>query len=204
VVEKALPSFVWALGPRVGTPARAWYRARPMSRQPTPSSFAVDALEHTDALYRLARHLTGSDADAEDLVQDTFARAVAAASRFEEGTNLRAWLFRILRNAYVDGYRKAKRAPVPLDTDVEADDGFVKREPVRGDDELERLRRVVGEDIEAALASLPDDQRVIVLMDLEGLTEVEVANVVGCPIGTVKSRLARARAALREKLRDYR
>ena len=175
-----------------------------MRPEQAPTSFAADALEHADALYRLARRLTGSDADAEDLVQDTFARAVGAAPRFEPGTNLRAWLFRILRNAYIDSYRLAKRAPRPLDDDVDEDGALVRREPVRGDDELERLRRVVGDDIEAALASLPDEQRVIVLMDLEGLSEVEVATVVGCPLGTVKSRLARARAALRKQLRDYR
>jgi RNA polymerase sigma-70 factor (ECF subfamily) len=161
------------------------------------------ALEHLDALYRLARALTGNDADAEDLVQETYARALGKGAQFVPGTNVRAWLFRILRNLHVDGWRRARSNPVRErleDDDVAGEPG---RERLRGDDELDRLRRVVASDIEAALADLSADARTIVLLDLEGLTQDELAQVLGCEVGTVKSRLSRARARLRELLSDY-
>jgi RNA polymerase sigma-70 factor (ECF subfamily) len=159
----------------------------------------------TDALYRVARHLTGRDEDAEDLVQDTFARALGSQSQFAPGTNLRAWLFRILRNAYIDGHRRAKKNPVQTASsdDDPTEVSTSPEEPLRGDPELDRLRGVVAEDIEAALASLSIDARSVILLDLEGLTESELSVALGCTVGTVKSRLSRARAALRVKLRDY-
>jgi RNA polymerase sigma-70 factor (ECF subfamily) len=161
-------------------------------------------LEHTDALFRVARNLTGRDEDAEDLVQDTFARALGAPSQFTPGTNLRAWLFRILRNLHVDLYRRARSNPVRLNAeDLGTDIALAPEDPLRGDEELHRLRAVVAEDIQAALASLSVDARTVILLDVEGLTETELAEVMGCTVGTVKSRLSRARAALRVKLRDY-
>jgi RNA polymerase sigma-70 factor (ECF subfamily) len=185
----------------VGTDGEACYRATVSPESPLPRA----ALAHTDALYRVARHLTGRDEDAEDLVQETFARALGARSQFAPGTNLRAWLFRILRNAHIDGHRRARKNPVqatfsdddPTDVAPSLDD------PLRGDEELERLRGVVAEDIEAALASLSVDARAVVLLDLEGLTESELAEALGCKVGAIKSRLSRARAALRIKLSDY-
>jgi RNA polymerase sigma-70 factor (ECF subfamily) len=163
------------------------------------------ALDHLDALYRVARNLTGRDSDAEDLVQETYTRAIAAAAQFTAGTNMRAWLFRILRNAHIDAYRRARTNPVDggLEDEVVADTTPSATEPLRGDAELERLRGVVTRDIEAALASLSVDARAIILLDLEGFKESELAETLGCALGTVKSRLARARAALRERLRDY-
>jgi RNA polymerase sigma-70 factor (ECF subfamily) len=180
-----------------------------MTRGPTgataTASMRSEALSHADSLFRLAYHLTGTDADAEDLVQDTYARALGATSRFTEGTNVRAWLFRILRNAYIDSYRRERVNPVRggLEDEVPPDASPPARELLRDDEELERLRSVVAEDIEAALALLSVDARTVVLLDLEGFTETELANVLGCAVGTVKSRLMRARAALRERLRDY-
>jgi RNA polymerase sigma-70 factor (ECF subfamily) len=163
-----------------------------------------EAMAHADALYNLARHLTGRDEDAEDLVQDTLARALGAADRFVAGTNLKAWLFRILRNAFLDGARRRRHAPVRdgRDPDEEADTAPIHG-ALRGDAELERLRTVVGEEIEEALMTLSEEGRTVVLLDLEGLSEAEIADVVRCAPGTVKSRLFRARAALRERLHDY-
>jgi RNA polymerase sigma-70 factor (ECF subfamily) len=165
-----------------------------------------DPLAYLDALYRVARRLTRRPADAEDLVQETYARAFRGARSFTPGTNLRAWLFRVLRNVFLDGVRREGRA-FPVDADADPDvagasgpgDGWL-----RGDAELERLRRVVGEEIEEALRALPEGSRTVVLLDLEGLAEAEIAEVMGCAPGTVKSRLHRARAALRERLWDYR
>jgi RNA polymerase sigma-70 factor (ECF subfamily) len=190
-----------AFGGALGLDGPVCYAPDVRPEPPTPKA----ALEHVDALFRLARHLTGSDADAEDLVQETFARALGSGQARDPGGPLRAWLFRILRNAYIDAYRRARSSPVRPsigddDPPEAADSSF---EPLRGDEELERLRSVVAEDIEAALASLSIDARTVVLLDLEGFTETELAEVLGCSVGTVKSRLSRARTALRDRLRDY-
>jgi RNA polymerase sigma-70 factor (ECF subfamily) len=163
-----------------------------------------EALAYADTLYNLARYLTRSPTDAEDLVQETYARALGAAHQYTPGTNLKAWLFRILRNTFLSQYRHERHNPTVGGLDTVAPTApAVEAQWLRGDLELDRLRKVVGEEIERALMSLTDEARTVILLDLEGLTETEVALVVGCAVGTVKSRLARARAALREQLRDY-
>jgi RNA polymerase sigma-70 factor (ECF subfamily) len=174
-------------------------------REPVTEVLPRAALEHLDVLYGLARRMTGSDDEAEDLVQETFARAMDKRSQFIPGSNLRAWLCRILRNLYVDRWRRGKASPVSarFEDDDPAGDEFVAADALRGDQELERLRSVVADDIEKALAELSVDARSIVLLDLEGFTQEELAEVLGCNVGTVKSRLSRARAKLRELLRDY-
>jgi RNA polymerase sigma-70 factor, ECF subfamily len=185
----------------------AAFRGHKEERRPStdPSdALGRDALRHADALYNLARYLTGKDADAEDLVQETYARAMSASAGFTPGTNLKAWLFRILRNGFLDSVRRRRReaADATVDTDevleLAADDSAL-----RGDGELERLRSIVGSEIEAALMSLPTNARTVVLLELEGFTEAEMADVLGCAQGTVKSRLSRARAGLRDRLGDY-
>jgi RNA polymerase sigma-70 factor (ECF subfamily) len=166
-----------------------------------------DPLAYLDALYRVARRLTRRPADADDLVQETYARALRGASHFTPGTDLRAWLFRVLRNAFLDGRRREARGfPIDgeADPDLAAGPGAAGDGWLRGDAELEHLRRVVGEEIEEALRALPEEARTVVLLDVEGLGEAEIAEVMGCAPGTVKSRLHRARAALRARLAEYR
>jgi len=154
-------------------------------------------LGHADAAYAYALRLTRRPSDADDVVQESFARALAGAASFRGG-NLKAWLFRIVRNTYIDLHHRGAARPESEAPDV-ADDA-----PLFQDDiELDRLRRAVAEDIEAALRELTEEARSIILFDLEGFTETEVAALMDCAVGTVKSRLARARALLRRKLKGY-
>jgi RNA polymerase sigma-70 factor (ECF subfamily) len=155
--------------------------------------FAREALAHADSLYNLARYLAGDGA--EDLVQETYARAIAGRRGFRSGSNLKAFLFRILRNTFIDQVRRKGHAPEPPEP-----------EPVllRDDAELELLRGVVAGDIEQALLRLSPESRAAILLDLEGLTEAEMAEALECARGTVKSRLSRARGLLRQELRAYR
>jgi RNA polymerase sigma-70 factor (ECF subfamily) len=161
-------------------------------------TFGESALACADALYRLARHLTGNASEAEDLVQETYARAFGASHQFAAGTNLRAWLMRILRNAFLDQRRRAKNDPTSARLgDVEP----APIDPRHDDADVDAFRRVVAEEVAAAMADLSEEHRTAILLDVEGLTETEVATVLDCSIGTVKSRLSRARAALRARLR---
>jgi RNA polymerase sigma-70 factor (ECF subfamily) len=162
-----------------------------------------EALLHADSLHNLAYYLTGTAADAEDLVQETYARAFAALDRFAPGGDLKAWLARILRNAHVDGWRRKRADPTDRDVDVDAVPEAGADEPLRGDAELERMRGVVARELEQAVMGLPADSRLLIALDAEGLSEAELAQVFGCAPGTIKSRLHRARAALRQALAGY-
>ncbi len=180
-----------------------WY-AEGMRREPTRSEppFAAQLLDQAGALYNFARYLCRDPAQAEDLVQDAFARALDAQDAFVVGSNLRAWLFRILRNAFLDGKRRERNRPLTLSEESDAV-AVVSDVWLRGDIEIDRLRGLVARDIEAALSRLSDDARSVILLDLEGFTETEIASVMDTAVGTVKSRLARARAVLREELQEY-
>ncbi|GEJ55776.1 sigma-70 family RNA polymerase sigma factor [Anaeromyxobacter diazotrophicus] len=180
---------------------RSWARRA----RAAPASGPEQALEHADALYNLARYLTRHPGDAEDLVQETYARAIAAWDRLEPGSNVKAWLFRILRNAFLSRYRRdhVHAGDEPYDTTEPAAAAPGLEPSLMGDRELDRMRRLVGADIEAALGQLSEPARTVVLLDAEGFTEGELAGVLGCAIGTVKSRLSRARAELRLLLADY-
>jgi RNA polymerase sigma-70 factor (ECF subfamily) len=171
-----------------------------MSNRPEPGDWSAstrrEALAYADALHSLARYLSGADSDADDLVQETFARAFAAERQFGAGGNLKAWLFRILRNTFIDSYRRRREGPIDL-VAIPPEDGGEDRALSPG-------RQVAPRDIEAAMMALPEEGRTAILLDLEGLTETESAAVLGCAVGTVKSRLARARALLRRLLADYR
>jgi RNA polymerase sigma-70 factor (ECF subfamily) len=159
-----------------------------------------EALEHADALYNLARYLTSNPVEAEDLVQETYARAFATDNSFRGGS-LKAWLCRILRNIFIDSYRKGKVHAV-TELEVWAEGGTDPGPPESGL-ALGQMRALVARDLEAALRSLSDDARNTILLDMEGLRENEMAEALGCAAGTIKSRLARARQLLRQKLKDY-
>ncbi len=168
--------------------------------EPTAApSLAERALGHVDELYGLARHLCGNPSDAEDLVQDTYARALGAAARFEDGTNLRAWLFRILRNCFID---QARRRKIVLEIPDDGLDAIASEQ--WNATELEQLRYLGASEIAAAIAALPIEFRFVVLLDVEGFSEAETADILRCPPGTVKSRLSRAKARLRAVLKETR
>jgi RNA polymerase sigma-70 factor (ECF subfamily) len=159
-------------------------------------SLAERALDHVDELYGLARHLCGNTADAEDLVQEAYSRALAGAARFE-GANLRAWLFRILRNCFID---RARRRNIVLEI---PDDTLDARTSESWDAaSLEQLRYLTASDIARAIEALPIEFRFVVYLDVEGFSEAEIADIVRCAPGTVKSRLSRARARLRASLKE--
>jgi RNA polymerase sigma-70 factor, ECF subfamily len=164
-----------------------------------------EILAHADALYNLARYLTHRPSEAEDLVQETYVHALQAWDRLVPGSNVKAWLFRILRNLFLSRYRQTRRgAPEDsYDTTEPGAGGPGAEASFMGDRELERMRGLVGAEIEGALRQLSEGARTIVLLDAEGFTESEVAHVLGCAVGTVKSRLSRARAELRRTLADY-
>jgi RNA polymerase sigma-70 factor (ECF subfamily) len=162
------------------------------------AEFEAALLPHLEAMARLARFLMrGNQADADDLVQDAVLRAFQAFPRFRPGTNFRAWLFRILRNAHVDLLRKrGHRAEVAgLEELVVESDAAVEEFRARA------ARERASADLEIALATLPAEVRLaLLLVDGEGMRYDEVAEVMGCPVGTVRSRLHRGRRLLRQQL----
>jgi RNA polymerase sigma-70 factor (ECF subfamily) len=171
------------------------------------ADFEQGALAHLDALYGAALRLTRNEAEAQDLVQDTLVRAYRFQHHFEPGTNLKAWLLRILTNTFINHYRRASRERRVLDQEESAPigDGVMSRAAMRGlthsvDVAQEGLLRA---EILAALDSLPEDYRVIiVLADIEELAYKEIAEALSVPIGTVMSRLHRARKLLQKQLLD--
>ncbi len=172
---------------------------------PGDRAFAQQAIAWADALFGLARSLCKNDSEAEDLVQETLTRALRGEHGFVAGGNLKAWLFRILRNAFLDSRRRLHVVREEPDEGLEAAAAIpVDDSLLRGDRELTLLRNVVAADLEAALGKLPEQARTTVLLDAQGFTEGEIAEVLACAPGTVKSRLARARAALRVTLAEYR
>jgi len=167
--------------------------------------FAQEALQHLDSMYGAAMRLTRSEADADDLVQDAFLKAYRFYDHFEPGTNLRAWLLRILTNTFINKYRRTTRERKVLDGQ-EAEpvgDGVMSRATMRAlnDPDGNAMRSLVTAEIQKALDTLPDEYRLmIVLADVEELSYKEIADIVGCPIGTVMSRLHRARKQMQAKL----
>ncbi|ETX04598.1 MAG: hypothetical protein ETSY2_27900 [Candidatus Entotheonella gemina] len=169
-------------------------------------AFEALALEHFDALYNTAVRLTRNPSEAQDLVQETFLKAFRFYHRFEPGTNIKAWLFTILRNTYINVYRKAARQQ-QVDFDQVAPFYADTADPPAWNDRgtmEEMLRHVVQDDVKRALESLPDEYRMVVLLaDLEDFAYKEIAEIVGCPVGTVMSRLFRGRRLLRKSLAEF-
>ena len=165
-------------------------------------------LVHLDSLYNGALRMSRNREDAEDLVQDTVLKAFRFFDKFERGTNIRAWLFTILTNTYINRYRKKARQPAMVEFQEERTK--IKNHPFRDPIEIvasgqvEAMLELVDDDVKAALDSLPDDFRLVVLLaDLEDFSYKEIAEIVGCPLGTVMSRLYRGRRTLRKKLHEY-
>ncbi len=168
--------------------------------------FDKEFLPHIDSMYNFAYRLTFDEDDAKDLVQETYLKAFRFINSFEQGTNAKAWLFRILKNSFINDFRKRSKEPSKVDyQEVET---FYNSEDTEmsatTDLRVETVQHMIGDEISNALNSLAVDFRtVIILCDLEGFTYEEMAKILDIPIGTVRSRLHRARNLLKEKLQSY-
>ncbi|MBB6326000.1 RNA polymerase sigma-70 factor (ECF subfamily) [Algoriphagus iocasae] len=179
---------------------------RKYSQEEKNTIFDGEFMPHIDSMYNFAYRLTFDEDDAKDLVQDTYLKAYRFINSFEQGTNAKAWLFRILKNSFINEYRKKSKQPAKVDyqeveTYYNSDDvDYQSTTDLRA----ESVKGMLGDEISNALNSLAVDFRtVIILCDLEGFTYEEMAKILDIPIGTVRSRLHRARNLLKDKLRGY-
>lgn len=168
--------------------------------------FQQEFMPHIQALKTFAFHLTYNEEDADDLIQETYMKAFKFMDKYEEGTNAKAWLFKILKNAYINEYRKKVKAPQKVDV---ADVGMVQPADNANDRLNADLRddiyvNEMGDEVTRALDQLPEDFRTVILLcDIEGFSYEEMSKIIDIPIGTIRSRLFRARNALKELLKPY-
>ena len=177
-----------------------------LSKHRKDEIFEEELLPNIDALHTFAYHLSFNDDDAKDLVQETFLKAYRALDSYEPGTNAKAWLFKILKNAYINQYRKKARRPTKVD--YEDYIGYQDREDQASVEFLDLREEIfdnlIGDEVTSAVNALPVDFRAVILLcDVEGFTYEEIAKIIDIPIGTVRSRLHRARNMLKEKLASY-
>jgi RNA polymerase sigma-70 factor (ECF subfamily) len=179
---------------------------RSINDQTRRGDFEKEMLPHMSALYNFAVRMIGNMDDAKDLVQETYIRAYRYFERFASGTNARGWLIQIMKNLYINQYRKEVAAPETVDyNEIEDFYATIKSSTVDGNDLQEKLfGNLLDDEVSEALQELPDEFRmVVVLCDVEGYTYEEISEIVEVPIGTVRSRLHRARRLLRDRLREY-
>ncbi len=168
--------------------------------------FEKELLPHVGALQTFAYHLTYNQEDADDLVQETYLKAFRFIDKYEQGTNAKAWLFKILKNAYINEYRKRVKQPAKVDFEDIVAFHDTDDDRISGYSDLreEIFLHMMGDEVTTAINSLPLDFRTVILLcDIEGFTYEEIASIIDVPIGTVRSRLFRARNLLKEKLMDY-
>jgi RNA polymerase sigma-70 factor (ECF subfamily) len=174
------------------------------NRSDLESRFEAEALPLLPGMYSTAFRLTRNASDAEDLIQETFLRAFRGFHQFQEGTNLKAWLYRIMMNTFINSYRKRQREPQTVSDEDIADWYLYSKMAESGLEpsaETEVIESIPDEDVQEALSSLPEQFRVAVLLaDVEGFSYKEIAEITGVPIGTVMSRLHRGRKALEKRL----
>ena len=168
--------------------------------------FDNEFMPHIDALKTFAYHLCYDDAYANDLVQETYLKAFRFIDKYDEGTNAKAWLFKILKNAYINDYRKKSKRPTQVDYEeiVTYHSGEDSNLPSYLDLREEIFENMMGDEVTIAINALPIDFRTVLLLcDIEGFTYEEISKIVDVPIGTVRSRLFRARNLLKSKLKNY-
>ncbi len=168
--------------------------------------FEQELLPHIDALFNFAYHLTYNEEDANDLVQETYMKAYRFIDKYQEGTNAKAWLFKILKNAFINQYRKKSKQPTKVDFEdiVSYHDSEDSKLSGELDMREEIFQGMMGDEVTNAINSLPVDFRTVILLcDIEGFTYEEISKIIDIPIGTVRSRLHRARNMLKTKLMAY-
>jgi RNA polymerase sigma-70 factor (ECF subfamily) len=168
-----------------------------------PTRFTEDALVFADSLYASALRMTRNPADAQDLLQETYFKAFKAYGNFKEGTYLKAWLYRIMTNTFINSYRKERRRPQEIEVD-DFDKLHLYNEIASRSAEEIALDHFTDDEVREALESLPEQNRYAVLLaDVEGFSYKDIAEITEVPIGTVMSRLSRGRAALEKSLAGY-